>query len=293
MEKLKGAILSDRGVIRVGGAEAERFLHGLVTADVAGMANGEARFAALLTPQGKILFDFLIRRAGDGNFLIDGRSEALGELIKRLMFYRLRAKVEIEDESEARAVLALWGAEGGGERGKDFFADPRHEALGLRAIVATGEAERRLLKAGAEAVPLADYHAHRIGLGIPEGGLDFILGETFPHEADMDRLGGVSFTKGCFIGQEVVSRMEHRGTARSRIVPVAIDGEPEPGAELRAGGKPAGRLGSVAGGRGLALMRLDRVEAAQSAGEAIMAGKAVVTVLAPIWERAAAADKPS
>lgn len=283
MEKLKGAILSDRGVVRVGGAEAETFLQGLITADVAGLAEGEARLAALLTPQGKILFDFLILREGDG-FLIDARAEAISELIKRLSFYKLRAKVDIADESGARAVIALWGGDQGDE---DFFADPRHGALGRRAIVAREEAERRLTEAGAEMVPLAAYHAHRIGLCVSEGGLDFVLGETFPHEADMDRLGGISFSKGCFVGQEVVSRMEHRGTTRSRIVAVTIDGASEPGAEIRAAGKPVGRLGSVEDGRGLALMRLDRVEAAEAAGEAIMAGEAVVSVLKPVADSAA------
>lgn len=284
VERLKGAILSDRGVVRVGGTEAETFLQGLVTADVAGLTPGEARFAALLTPQGKILFDFLILR-GDDAFLLDCRAEALAELIKRLLFYRLRAKVDIADESAARAVLALWG----GEAGERFFPDPRHKALGRRAIVARGAAERALKEAGAGIVPLAAYHGHRIGLGIPEGGVDFPFGETFPHEAGMDRLAGVSFTKGCFVGQEVVSRMQHRGTTRSRIVPVQIDGSPPPGAEIRAGDKALGTLGSVHGGRGLALLRLDRVEAARKAGQAVLAGGAVLTPLQPAWERAAPA----
>ena len=292
MGVLKGAILTDRGVIGVAGAEAETFLQGLVTADVAGLPTGRACFAALLTPQGKILFDFLVRRAAEEDFLIDCRAEALSELIKRLAFYRLRAKVEISDKSDAYAVVALWGGEGKAIQG-DFDPDPRAAALGRRAIVTKREAERRLADAGARTVTLGDYHGHRIAVGIPEGGLDFALGETFPHEADMDRLGGVSFTKGCFVGQEVVSRMEHRGTARSRILPVSIDGSPAPGAEIRAAGKPVGTLGSVRGDKGLALMRLDRVDAARSAGEAIMAGNAVLTPLPPVWERTAPADKPS
>jgi hypothetical protein len=285
MGQVKGAILADRGVVRIAGAEAEAFLQGLVTADMAALKPGEACFAGLLTPQGKLLFDFLILRAPDG-FLVDCRADALADLVKRLMFYRLRARVEISDESDRRAVVAVWASEGKAIQG-DFHPDPRAAVLGGRAIVAKAEAERLLLAAGAEIAALDDYHAHRIGLGIPEGGLDFPFGDTFPHEADMDRLSGVSFTKGCFVGQEVVSRMQHRGTARSRILPVAIDGQPEPGAEIRAAGKPVGSLVAVHGERGLALLRLDRVEAAREAGQAIMAGEAVLTPLAPVWESAA------
>jgi len=285
MGQVKGAILADRGVVRIAGAEAEPFLQGLVTADMDALKPGKACFAGLLTPQGKILFDFLILRA-DGGFLVDCRADALADLVKRLNFYRLRAKVEIADESGARAVLALWGAVGQAIQG-DFYPDPRAAALGFRAIVAHAEAERRLLSAGAEIAALNDYHGHRVGLGIPEGGRDFPFGETFPHEADMDRLSGVSFTKGCFVGQEVVSRMQHRGTARSRILPVAIDGAPAPGAEVSAAGKPVGSLVAVHGDRGLALLRLDRVEAARRAGQALVAGEAELTPLEPVWESAA------
>ncbi|HSM19736.1 MAG TPA: folate-binding protein [Hyphomicrobiales bacterium] len=284
MGQVKGAILADRGVVRVAGEEAVSFLQGLVTADVAGLAPGAARFAALLTPQGKILFDFLLLRA-EGGFLLDGRAEALAELVKRLTFYKLRAKVEISDESGAKAVLALWG---GTPQAGGFYEDPRAAALGFRAIADKTEAERLLQEAGAETVSLDDYHAHRILLGVPEGGRDFAFGDTFPHEANMDRLSGVSFSKGCFVGQEVVSRMQHRGTARSRILPVAISGSPEAGSEIRAGGKALGSLLAVQGERGLALLRLDRVEAAQKAGDAITAGEADITPLKPVWERAPA-----
>jgi folate-binding protein YgfZ len=283
MRQVKGAILTDRGVVRIAGAEAEAFLQGLVTADMDALKPGKACFAGLLTPQGKILFDFLILRA-DGGFLVDCRADALADLVKRLNFYKLRAKVEIAEESGARAVVALWGGE---PQTGLFFEDPRAAALGFRAIVEKGEAERRLAEAGAEIVSLEDYHGHRIFLGVPEGGRDFPFGDTFPHEADMDRLSGVSFAKGCFVGQEVVSRMQHRGTARSRILPVAIDGQAEPGAEIGAAGKPVGSLVAVRDGRGLALLRLDRVEAARKAGQPLVAGDAEVTVLEPVWERAA------
>ena len=118
-----------------------------------------------------------------------------------------------------------------------------------------------------------DYEAHRIALGVPRGGLDFIYGDAFPHEADMDQLDGVDFDKGCYVGQEVVSRMEHRGTARNRIVPVAADGfAPDAGVPVMAGDKQVGMMGSAAGGRGLAMLRLDRVADALAAGTPLIAG---------------------
>ena len=133
--------------------------------------------------------------------------------------------------------------------------------------------------------PEDDFHAHRIALGIPEGGRDFAFDDAFPHEADMDQLGGVDFRKGCYIGQEVVSRTQHRATARTRIVPVRIEGSTEAGTEIVAGEKTIGTLGSVAGARGIALVRIDRVDDALQAGLPLKAGDAVLTLEKPDWAR--------
>jgi hypothetical protein len=275
MDRLKGALLVDRAILAVSGPQAESFLQGLVTVDVSTLAPGEARLAALLTPQGKILFDFLLLRR-ENEFLLDCRAEVAEDLLKRLTFYRLRAKVEIEDRSGMLSVIALWG-DAGAVKIEGSFTDPRLETMGLRAIAEKEKVEPALREAGADIVPLAEYHAQRVHAGIGEGGLDFAFGEAFPHEANMDLLGGVSFTKGCFVGQEVVSRMEHRGTARTRIVPVRFaEGAARMGEEITSGGKGIGTLGSVAGSEALAMMRLDRAREAAERGEKLHAGDAIL-----------------
>ena len=130
------------------------------------------------------------------------------------------------------------------------------------------------------------YESHRIALGVPRGGADFLYGDTFPHEADMDQLAGVDFEKGCFVGQEVVSRMQHRGTARTRVVPVRYDGfAPEAGLPVTAGDKPIGTFGSAAAGHGLALLRLDRTDDALAAGQQLTAGGVILTPHKPAWAR--------
>jgi tRNA-modifying protein YgfZ len=249
--------LPDRSTLTVAGADAADFLQRLVTCDVEGLGEDEARWGALLAPQGKILFDFLVSRRPDGaGFRLDVPEAMRADLVRRLTLYKLRAKVEVAAADEA--VAAAWGDGAAGVR------DGRAAGLGTRRY---GDGEN--------VPPPADptlYDAHRIGLGIPEGGRDFAYGDAFPHEALMDQLGGVDFRKGCYVGQEVVSRMQHRGTARTRILPVAYEGPaPEPGTEVTAGGKALGRTGSAVGTRGLALLRLDRLADALAAREPVTA----------------------
>jgi folate-binding protein YgfZ len=139
---------------------------------------------------------------------------------------------------------------------------------------------------GATLVEAAEHEAHRIALGVPRGGLDFIYGDAFPHETDMDQLNGVDFAKGCYVGQEVVSRMEHRGTARNRVVPVAYEGfAPDPGAPVTAAEKPVGTFGSRTAERGLALLRLDRAADALAAGNPLIAGGATLRLVKPAWAK--------
>jgi tRNA-modifying protein YgfZ len=274
------AVLSDRGAIRVSGEEAPHFLHNLVTSSVEGLAPGEAAYAGLLTPQGKIIADFIVLRTADG-YLLDLPLARLEELKKRLTLYKLRAKVTIATED--LSVVAIWGGPAGD--GLLAYADPRLAALGLRAFIAKNDSPGKLEAEGLEVKPEADFHAHRIALGIPEGGRDFAFEDAFPHEADMDQLGGVDFRKGCYIGQEVVSRTQHRSTARTRIVPVIVDGAAEAGSEITAGEKTIGTLGSVSGTRGIALLRLDRAEDALNAGEKLTAGSSVLTIEKPDWAK--------
>lgn len=168
-------------------------------------------------------------------------------------------------------MVAIWPAPAGAPP-EETFVDPRHR-VGLRAIVPTASAETEIAALAAHPVDAAEYEAHRIALGVPRGGLDFVYGDAFPHEANMDRLHGVDFGKGCYVGQEVVSRMQHRGTVRTRIVPVALEGpRPDAGLAITAGDKSIGTMGSSVSGRGLALVRLDRAAEAQAAGSAFTAG---------------------
>jgi folate-binding protein YgfZ len=272
---MKAAFLPDRGVVKVSGDGARDFLNGLVTTDVALLRPGLGRFGALLTPQGKIVTDFLITEAPSGHgggFLIDCPRALAQGLADKLGFYRLRAKVGIENLSDSLGVVAVWDGEPA-VKPDLAFADPRNAALGWRILVPEELAQKVADLIGAEMVDSTAYDAHRIAAGAPRGGLDFMYGDAFPHETNMDRLHGVDFDKGCYVGQEVVSRMQHRGTARTRTIRILLDGPaPEPGAAIVAGDKSIGTMGSAAGGAGLALLRIDRAADALQAGTPLTAG---------------------
>jgi folate-binding protein YgfZ len=278
---MKAAFLPDRGVVKVSGEDARSFLNGLVTTDVTQLEPGMGRFGALLTPQGKIVVDFLITEvpAGHGGgFLIDCPRALAPELAKKLGFYKLRAKVAVENLSESLGVIAVWDGDPA-MRPDLAFSDPRAAPLGWRILAPEDLAQKVAGLIGAGLVDSADYEAHRIASGVPRGGLDFIYGDAFPHETNMDRLHGVDFDKGCYVGQEVVSRMQHRGTARTRTVRVTLDGpRPEPGTTILAGDKPVGTMGSAADNNGLALIRTDRVADALDAGVALTAGGLAIHV---------------
>jgi len=283
---MKAALLPDRGVVKVAADGARNFLHGLVTADMLALAPGTARFCALLTPQGKIIADFMVAEApakDGGGFFLDVPRALCVPLVDKLNVYKLRAKVMIENLSETLGVLAAWGGGGATKQGLSFV-DPRLPALGLRVLLPPHLAAAAAAELGASLVDAGEYEAHRIGLGVPQGGSDFAYGDAFPHEADMDQLGGIDFAKGCYVGQEVVSRMEHRGTARTRTVPVRYDGPaPAAGTAVMAGDRPVGTFGSAAGGRALALLRLDRVSEALAQGQPLAAGGVAVHPVKPDW----------
>jgi folate-binding protein YgfZ len=275
------AVLPERAVIRVSGTAAASFLQGLITNNVDKATEGRGTHAGLLSPQGKVLFDFFVIAEG-GSFLLDVAKDQAAALVQRLGFYKLRAAVEIAPEP-GLGVAACWGDAPQLPPGVIAYADPRLPELGLR-LIAPSDAD--LSGLGCAAASGGDYQALRVALGVPEGGRDYTFGDAFPHEAMFDQLDGVDFHKGCFVGQEVVSRMEHRGTARKRIVGVEGEGAlPAPGAEIRAGETPIGLLGSVSGVSGLALLRLDRAEAAKARGDRLHAGDIAVALRIPTWAR--------
>jgi tRNA-modifying protein YgfZ len=283
---MQAALLPDRGVVKVAGDDAQRFLNGLATNDIGKVAPGSPRYAALLTPQGKIVVDFIAAEAepGDGGgFFLDCPKALAGILVEKLNFYKLRAKLAIDDLSEALGVMAVWDGTALSEDGLSY-PDPRLAALGTRSILPPQLAAQAAGALGAILTDADAYDAHRIALGVPRGGMDFAYGDTFPHEADMDQLNGVDFDKGCYVGQEVVSRVEHRASARKRLVPIAYDEfAPSSGLPVMAGEKEVGTLASTAKGRGLALLRLDRVADALANGTTLNCGNIPLRLVKPEW----------
>jgi tRNA-modifying protein YgfZ len=249
-------ILPDRAVISVAGDGALAFLHNLLTVD---LTDAKPAYGALLTPQGKILHDVFVVPEGD-TIWIDVAHAQAADLLKRLVMYRLRAKLDIRLRDDKQVAV-----------GSDVltYADPRLAAMGFRAIVEVGA-----LSEG------EGYHAVRIRHGLADSVADIGSGEMFVHEANLDQLHGVSFTKGCYVGQEVVSRTHHRHTARKRILPVSFEGEVQHGAELSSGDVRLGDMLSSSHGHGLALLRTDRLAEAVAP---ILSGPVKLTVHKPAW----------
>ena len=257
--------LDDRRLLSVSGADAEHFLENLITCDVAKLQINEIRFGALLSPQGKILFDFFLFK-DEATYTFDVSARLIEDFMKRLIFYRLRAKVDIQ-MVDAKTVSAIWGVSN--YSSALSFPDSRNHAMGFRCYDEEPDGFQK-----------GDYRAKRIEVGIPEGHFDFEYGDAYPHETLMDQFGGVDFKKGCYVGQEVVSRMQHRGSAKKRVIQVSSEyALPETGTAILADGKPAGILGSVNGNNGLALLRLDRVHKA----EVIKAEETKITATIPDW----------
>lgn len=270
------ALLDDRSVISLTGPESRGFLQGLVSSDMADCVDGKALYAALLTPQGKILFEFFIIEASSDNVLIDCAAEREADLIKRLSMYKLRAKVTIAP-APTLAVAAVWNGEAP-QGTATVFADPRLPALGYRLIGARAELEKIVA-----ANQAGDYRAHRLSLGVPASA-DLPPDSVFALDAGFEELNGVNFKKGCYVGQEVTSRMKHRATARRRFALVEGDGPlPPSGTALEASRREIGTLATGTGTRALALVRLDRLAEAESTGAAITAAGRPVTVRKPGW----------
>lgn len=269
------AQLKDRALISVSGPDAEHFLQNILTTDLDTLGPGQAKPGALLAPQGKILFDFLISRAGDNSFWVDCRADIADDFVRRLMLYRLRAKAEIAKQDQV-VVTVAWGDDStASSSDSTALADTRFRDVAVSRAYGGGARD------GGDP---DGWKAVRIANGVAESGSDYQLGDAFPHDVLLDETGGVGFKKGCYIGQEVVSRMHHRGTARRRVVIVSGSAElPASGTELTVGGKPIGTLGSTAGNMGLAIVRIDRAGEAIAEEAPIRAGDIDVTVSLPAW----------
>ncbi len=278
------SLLPDRGLIRLSGTDAASFLNGLVCQDVTSLAHGQAVFAALLSPQGKILYDFFILRQNESLWL-DVAHTQVPALYQRLKMYQLRAKIQIEDMSmKAQVVVAPRPLDQRAE--VHWYCDPRLPDIdgladmGYRAVCEASAALEGILPQENSA-----YAAHHVRMGVPRGGVDFAYGDAFPHDVNMDKLHGISFTKGCYIGQEVVSRMQHRSSIRKRILPICYKSHICLPIEtpIMAADQTVGVVKSGINGRSLALLRLDRVQEARAAGIELYAAQQSVRVCAPPW----------
>ena len=268
------AHLRDRVTILIDGADAEHFLQNILTVDLDRLEKDEARPGALLSPQGKILFDFLISRRVENGFLLDCRKEQAQDFIRRLMLYRLRSKAEISLQDQL-LVFASWESDSASSQSDSgWLADRRFPEGVLRRY---GEA--MVTDASKE-----DFARLRIAHGVAESGPDFAPADAFPHDVLLDQNGGVGFQKGCYIGQEVVSRMQHRGTARRRVMIARAEADlPEAGTAVLAGERPIGALGGVFDRMGLAILRIDRVKVALDSGVPITAGGVALSLAIPDW----------
>jgi len=267
--------LADRALLKVSGPEAEHFLQNLITTDLAGMGMDVWKPGALLTPQGKIMFDFLITREGAETFLIDCRADVAAELQKRLMLYKLRSKVEISVHEQGAATVS-WEDD---SAASSDDSTTRRDMRFVELPVTRSWGDPQPATAGNDQWALL-----RIRHGVAESGLDYELSDAFPHDVLLDQNGGVGMRKGCYVGQEVVSRMQHRGTTRRRVLIASADGPlPAPGATVTAGGRSIGTLGTVEGRQGLAIVRIDRVKTAMDGGTAIEADGVALSLAIPAW----------
>ncbi|MDN3565909.1 YgfZ/GcvT domain-containing protein [Paeniroseomonas aquatica] len=267
------AILPDRGVLEVTGEDRVAFLQGLVSNDVALAAPGRAVFAALLTPQGKWLADFFVVAAGE-RLLLDCEAAQAAMLAQRLARFRLRSRVALQPLP--LAVAAGWG---GAPPPPGAVPDPRLEAAGWRAIGAEVAAD-----ATAE-----DYDRHRLALGLPDGSRDLLAEQSLLLEAGFDELHGVSWTKGCYMGQELTARTKYRGLLKRRLVPVAIEGPlPAPSTPVLAGAAEVGEMRSGRDGLGIAQLRLEALD-----GRALRCGEAALVTRRPGWMVLPAAQPPA
>jgi folate-binding protein YgfZ len=287
--------LEDRGFLAVAGPDARAFLQGVVTNDVNKAQPGQAIYAAMLTPQGRYLHDFFIVEL-DGVLFLDVAKSRLDDLRARLLKYRLRAKVEVDDVSTLFRTIALLGdgphdsqalhgfeGRGGPFAGGFCYVDPRYAGIGARAMLPTSGAEA-LSNAGFEANDRMAYETLRLLFGIPEGLVDLVQEKTLPMEANFDLLNGIDWAKGCYVGQELTARMHYRALLKKRLLPVEIEGDvPAIGAPVTYDGQDAGEMRTGMGDQGIALLRLEVVLEAVKAEKPLLAGDSQITPKHPPW----------
>ena len=296
MPPISYAHLTDRGIISISGPDSRDFLQGLISNDITQVSSSKAIYAALLTPQGKYLFDFFISQLGE-KLLIECEKNRINDLIKRLQLYKLRANTDLLNETEDYSILAFWG-DGVNEAmglnkmvqgyakeksGGVQMIDPRLEAAGGRVILPINSLEIEIKLIGAKPASLFDYDLHRLKLGLPNASSDLVIDKALLIESGFDELNGIDWNKGCYMGQELTARTKYRGLVKKRLVLVTIEGAtPAPGTPIMVGDKNVGEMRSSNGNNGIALLRLDQLEneAAQ-----YMCEQTVLTPRKPEWAK--------
>jgi folate-binding protein YgfZ len=288
----QAVIFDNRGQLRLSGRDARTLLQGLITADLDKLAADRALYSALLTAQGKFLFDFVISEGETGALVLETAADRLADLERRLTLYRLRADVAIEPLDPPPATAVLFGGDAAAlaglppERGAvrrvaglTLMVDPRLVELGVRAYGPAAALTDWLDGVGIAPGEPAAFERHRIALAVPDAGVDLVVDKTIMLEAGLDQLGAVAFDKGCFVGQELTARTRYRGLVKRRLVPVRLDGaQVEPGFAIMAGEREAGEIRSVAGDLALAMLRLERL------GEPLAAGGGTVHPRPAPWQ---------
>ncbi len=277
-----------RGIVRVAGADAEDFLQGLISNDVTKAKPEAAIYAALLTPQGKFLHDFFVLRLADG-FLLDCDGNSRGDLLLRLKRYKLRAKVDLADETDLWRTALIWG-EGAAEvvlpATALAYPDPRLATLGIRVLVPAGEP----FAPAAAVTPHATYERLRRSLGVGASPDDLLSDKSFLLESGFDELSGIDWRKGCYVGQEVTARTKYRGLVRRRLTPVSVSGKPgSDERKIMQDGRDVGDLRSAGDGVGLAMLKLEALDGAAP----LLCGDAVLTPTRPGWWNSALSAGPA
>lgn len=264
--------LTNRGIISVTGSDSRDFLQGIISNDITLVSPNKTIYAALLTPQGKYLFDFFISQSGE-KLLIECEKDRVPDLMKRLRIYKLRADANLVDETETYSIFAIWGDDAAqatglhNERGLAHeisggtqFIDPRLNTAGVRSVLPIEAAEAQLQSLAAEPASTSDYDLHRLKLGLPDASRDLVVDKAILIESGFDELNGVDWNKGCYMGQELTARTKYRGLVKKRLISVFIEGAaPEPGTPIMVGDKNAGEMRSSNAGHGIALLRLDQL----------------------------------
>lgn len=264
--------LTNRGIISVTGSDSRDFLQGIISNDITLVSPNKTIYAALLTPQGKYLFDFFISQSGE-KLLIECEKDRVPDLMKRLRIYKLRANADLVDETETYSIFAIWGDDAAqatglhNERGLAHeisggtqFIDPRLNTAGVRSVLPIEVAEAQLQSLAAEPASTSDYDLHRLKLGLPDASRDLVVDKAILIESGFDELNGVDWNKGCYMGQELTARTKYRGLVKKRLISVFIEGAaPEPGTPIMVGDKNAGEMRSSNAGHGIALLRLDQL----------------------------------